>query len=350
MKTLSFSLTILMLIVVPLWSQQPYRVGTTTANFLEIGYGSAGAALGDAYASLATDVSAAYWNPAGLAFMRKHEAQFTYQPWLVDINSAFVGVGLVLPRIGTLALSLTQVGYGEMQVTTMEMQDGTGESFSPVDFAFGLSYGRQLAQWFSFGATAKYISSKIWHMNASAMAVDLGVMVNTQFFAFSGRREDGLTIGMSISNYGTKMKYDGMDLLNPIDILPNENGNYRDVPGQFKLEGWELPLIFRVGASLSPIVSDHHRLTLALDALHPNNNSESVNLGAEYALIFPTTGTFFLRAGYKGLAMSESEYGLTFGGGVHLRMMNNLGIKVDYAFRNMGILGNTHCYTVGVLF
>jgi len=32
-----------------------------------------------------------------------------------------------------------------------------------------------------------------------------------------------MRIGMSISNYGSKMRYDGIDLINPIDILENEN-------------------------------------------------------------------------------------------------------------------------------
>ncbi len=331
-------------------AQEPYRVGTTAANFLEIGYGSAGVAMGDAYVSVANDLSAAYWNPAGLAFMEKSEAQFSIQPWLVDINTSYVGVGLVMPRVGTLALSITQVGYGDMDVTTIDMQEGTGENFNASDFAVGFSYARSLAQWFSFGATAKYVTSQIWHMNASAMALDLGVLVNTNFFSFSGKREDGMTIGMSISNYGTKMKYDGMDLTNPIDILPGEAGNYRDAAGQFKLEGWELPLIFRVGISLHPIATSQHRLTLAVDALHPNNNAESVNAGAQYAFTLPSTGTFYLRGGYKALAMPETEFGPTFGAGVFMRMMGNLGVKFDYAYRGIGVLGNTHCYTIGVLF
>ena len=41
-------------------AQKPYRVGTTTASFLEIGYGSAGSAMGDAYVSVARDLSAQY--------------------------------------------------------------------------------------------------------------------------------------------------------------------------------------------------------------------------------------------------------------------------------------------------
>ena len=63
-------------------------------------------------------------------------------------------------------------------------------------------------------------------------------------------RNNGMRIGMSISNYGSKMRYDGIDLINPIDILENENGNYEDVIGLFRTESWEMALIFRVGASV----------------------------------------------------------------------------------------------------
>lgn len=326
------------------------RAGTATANFLEIGFGSAGSAMGDAYVSLAEDLSAMYWNPAGLGYMDKSEAQFTIQPWIVDINTSFVGVGLALPRIGTLALGITQVGYGDMPVTDLANQDGTGEMFTASEFAASLSYSRRLAQWFSFGASFKYISSKIWHSNASAMAVDLGVKLNTHFFSPTGEKEDGMNIGMSISNYGTRMKYDGIDLLHPIDLLPDEQGNYQFANGKFETVEWELPLIFRVGIAVHPIVIGGHRLTIAADALHPNNNTESVNLGAEYSLKIPAFGSLFLRGGYKALYMEDSEYGPTFGGGFLLNLMGNVGLRLDYCYKSIGVLGNFHSYTCGITF
>lgn len=332
------------------YAQKPHRVGTTTADFLAIGFGSAGVAMGDAYVSMATDLSSAYWNPAGLSYMEQNEALFTYQPWIADITTSFTSVGIVLQSVGTFALSLVQANFGEMEVTNLTMQEGTGELFSANDFAVGLSFGRRLANWFAFGASAKYISSRIWHTSANAFAVDLGVIVNTRFFSPTGKNEDGMNIGMSISNYGTKMKYDGMDLLHPIDIAPYEQGNYRDVAGKFSLQGWELPLIFRIGVSVNPLVMGQHRLTLSADALHPNNNMESVNIGAQYQINLPTTGDFYLRAGYKALFLDDSEYGLSFGGGVLLRMMHNIGLKIDYAYRGVGILGKTHSYSIGILF
>ena len=344
------TLLILFVTTACLFANKPYRVGTTAANFLEMGIGSASNAMGEAYVAVARDLSSIYWNAAGLAYMENNEVLFSYQPWIADIDVAFVGGGVAIPRIGTLALSVTSMNYGRTGVTTLDMQEGTGETFQATEYAASFSYARKLAQWFAFGASAKYVTSSIWHMNAQAMALDLGVLVNTHFLSPSGNRQDGMTIGMSISNYGTRMQYDGMDLLRPIDILPNQNGNYKDVEGQFRLQQWELPLILRLGIAIHPIVTKSQRLTLAVDALHPNNNSESVNLGAEYGYLIAGTGRFLVRAGYRGLYMDETQYGLTFGAGVHLTMLGNKLLKIDYAYKDIGILGNSSIFTLGVTF
>jgi hypothetical protein len=330
--------------------QRPTRVGTTTAAFLEYGYGGVGMAMGDACVSHVSDITALYWNPAGMAFMPQSEAQFVHQPWLVDINSTFVGVGLVVPEIGTIGIGVIHVGYGDMEVTTVGMQDGTGEIFSVNDYAFSLGFARRLTDWFSFGFAVKYISSSIWHMDASALAMDMGVVVKTPFFAPSEDRNGGLRIGMSIANYGTRMQYDGQDLINPIDILPNENGNYNNASGKFNLSQWELPLIFRIGMSYDIRMLENHTITLSTDALHPNNSAEFVNMGAQYALVNPSFGKFFLRGGYTKLFLPDSEFGLTLGAGFEKSFLNNLGIKFDYAYREVGVLGKVNSFAIGFLF
>jgi len=254
-RKMKYTIMLLLALFIAAFSNKPYRVGTTAANFLEMGIGSGANARGEAYVAVARDLSSVYWNTAGLAFMKTNEVQFSYQPWIADINVAFVGGGVVVPRIGTLAMSVTSMNYGRTGVTTLDMQEGTGETYQATEYAATFSYARKLAQWFAFGVSGKYVVSNIWHMNAQAMALDLGVLVNTHFLSPTGNREDGMTIGMNISNYGTRMRYDGMDLLRPIDILPNQNGNYKDVEGQFRLQHWELPLILRLGVAVYPIVT-----------------------------------------------------------------------------------------------
>lgn len=334
----------------PGWAKEPYRMGTTTAGFLEIGVGGAGIAMGDAYVASARDMSAIYWNPAGLALMKGNEALFMYQPWVVDVNSMFAGAGISLPTLGTLAVGIFGMNYGNIDVTTLEYQSGTGEQYTAYDYNFNLTYSRSLVNWFSFGASAKYITSKIWHSNASAFAVDLGVLVQTPFFSPTGDNDEGLRIGMSIANYGSKMTFDGMDLLFPTDMDPSGEGNYQNLQAKYKMSDWELPQIFRVGVALHPIVRANQRMTVEIDALHPNNMSESVNVGAEYQYIMPGFGNLALRAGYKGLFLVDSNYGPTFGGGVKFYLSPTKAVNIDYAYRSLGVLGDVHCTSFGVMF
>lgn len=331
-------------------AQSPIRVGTTAAEFLCVGYGPAGVAMGDAYVSLANDLTSVYWNPAGLSFMDQSQVMFTFQPWLVGINTYFTATGLSLPRIGNFALGLVGVNYGKMEVTTVEMQQGTGENFDASDYAFSLTYGRRLANWFGFGASAKYVRSSIWHVNASAFAVDLGVLIRTPFFSLSGDENNGLRIGMSLSNYGTRMTFRGVDLMRSVDIAPTQAGNYKDSKVFFATDDWELPLIFRFGLSVMPLVTGRQRVTLSVDALHVNNNSESVNLGGEYMVSAAGVGKVFLRGGYRALFMVDSEFGPTFGVGVLKEMFGNRGVQFDYAYRDIGLLGYVNSFSVNVMF
>ena len=332
------------------FSQTINRYGSTSANFLEIGVGSANTAMGDAGVTFAQGPSSVYWNPAALAFVNKNETSFMLQPWILDINMMYFGASIYLNRIGTFALSITQMGYGDMDVTTMAQQDGTGEKFTANEFSAGVTFSRKIVESFSFGATAKLVSSKIWHSSATAFALDLGSIVNTSFLSPTGEAEDGLRIGMSISNYGTRLQYDGIDLLNPIDVAPFEDGNFADVPGQFRPGQWELPLFFRIGVGLKPLLTDMHRLILAIDAVHPNNNSEYVNIGAQYELKLAGQGSFYVRGGYKSLFMVDSQFGMTLGGGLKINLMNNQSIQLDYSHRTMGVFGDLSSYTVSFSF
>jgi len=351
LKNLKYTILLfLVLLLVDVHAQKPYRMGTTAASFLEIGVGSIGISMGDAYTASAYDLSSIYWNPAGLANMESNEALFVYQPWLADINSLFAGFSILVPGVGTLGLSIFGMDYGDIEVTNMDYQDGTGEKYSAYDYAITLSYARKLVTWFSFGASAKYITSKIWHTQANAFALDLGVQVQTHLFSISGRREDGMRIGMSIANYGSRMQYDGKDLLFPVDIDPDAHGNYQNSQGKHNMREWELPLIFRVGIAFDPIVASNQKITISADALHPNNMSEYVNLGAQYKYTYPGKGDFFLRGGYKALFAHESQYGATFGAGVKLWVAGNNAINIDYAFHSIGVLGSVHSTSIGFSF
>ena len=49
-------------------------------------------------------------------------------------------------------------------------------------------------RWFGFGATLKFINSQIWHSDASAVSMDLGVQIYTDFLAGDNGKNDGMHV------------------------------------------------------------------------------------------------------------------------------------------------------------
>ena len=48
--------------------------------------------------------------------------------------------------------------------------------------------------------------------------------------------------------------------------------------------------------------------------------------------------------------MEESQYGFSMGGGILLNFFGNKALKMDYAYRDIGILGNVSNYTISFMF
>ena len=91
-------------------------------------------------------------------------------------------------------------------------------------------------------------------------------------------------------------------------------------------------------------------MIISADPLHLNNNSEYINLCAQYCLRIAPVGTFYLRSGYKGLLMDDAPYGMTFGGGFEMNLLNNYALSFDYAARDMGVFGYMNSYSFGFSF
>src|SRR5512135_1860180 len=72
------------------------KVGTASAQFLKIGVGARAAGMGGAFAALSNDVSAMYWNPAGMTAIPAITAGFSHSQWLADMSHNFAGIAVPL--------------------------------------------------------------------------------------------------------------------------------------------------------------------------------------------------------------------------------------------------------------
>ncbi len=314
------------------------KKGTTAASFLSIGQSGRAVGMGSAFVGVANDVSAIYWNPAGLASLKGVNVMFDHTEWLADIKYNFLAASYTIGELGTIGLSFTSSDVGEMKVTTIEQPDGTGEVFTVSDAAFSVAYALQLTDKFSIGFNPKFVYQSVWKMNATAFAMDLGVQYITPF--------DGMVLAMSISNFGTKMQLSGNSNLILHDIDPVNGGNNDKIPAYLETESWSLPLNFRVGVAYNPVYTDMHKLTIAVDASHPNDNYESINAGAEYIY----NNFISLRGGYKSLFLNTSEETFTLGFGLRQQLMDNVVIMVDYAYQDFGRLSDIQKFSVGINF
>ena len=316
------------------------KVGTTAGTFLEIGIGATANGMGGAYVSRANDATALYWNPASIADLSQNEVDVVHTEWLAQTNLDYAVLVLPLGDFGTLGFSYTSLSMPDMKVRTVDQPEGTGEYFSAGDLAVGLSYARTLSDRFSVGFTAKYIQESIWHMSSSAFAVDAGTSFKTDLFG-------GMVIGASISNFGTSMKLQGIDTRTFSSVAPSQLGTNDQIPYSIDLNSWSLPLLFRIGVSTNAIKTDNYRWTVAVDALHPNDNYESLNVGTEFSY----KEFIFLRGGYQSLFLKDGEGGLSLGIGLSSKMLFSSDIvKFDYAYRDFGRLKSINVFSVGVKF
>lgn len=324
-----------LLLALPAFSQKVTKVGTTAAGFLNIDVGARAVGMGSAFVTLADDPSGVYWNPAGLANLAGPQAMFSHTTWLLDIAFNFAAVTIPMQGAGTLGLSAVFLSMDDMERTTIDQPMGTGEYFSAGSYAFALSYARHLTDRFAIGANAKLIQEKIYHSSATGIAFDIGTLFETQF--------NGLMIGMSISNYGTKMRMEGRDMLIQSDVDPLIYGNNANINSHLDTDAYDLPLMFRVGCSIDVLKgAGNSNLVLAVDALHPNNDVEYLNVGTEYTF----NKMVALRAGYKSLFARDSEVGLSLGGGLRYKLMGMTELKLDYAYQDFGVLKDIQKFSV----
>jgi hypothetical protein len=139
-----------------------------------------------------------------------------------------------------------------------------------------------------------------------------------------------------IQNFGPDMQFGGTYEELQRDQFTIKNKSYIAYP---------LPVCVRLGLAYDVISNDSSNLSLAVDALHPNDGSERLNSGAEY--VFKTgAADFAIRAGYRA---NYDVGGLTAGAGVKLRMGENK-LKLDYAYTDMGLLEMAHRISLGFNF
>lgn len=270
------------------------------ADFLNIGAGARASAMSSAYTALATDPSAMYYNPGGLA-MSRSGAALTHAAWALGGQYDFAAAAFPVAGL-TAGISFTRLDHGGMDGRAA---DGTSSGgFSASDKAFGLGLAGRTGG-LGLGASVKFLSSNIAGYSASAVAFDLGAVQKLPSLP--------LTLGLAVRNLGAGMKF--IDIREP------------------------LPLTLSAGAAL--VVLPGVSLAAEFSRLATDKRN-SFSLGTEYAI----PGGLSLRGGYAAAYSAAGSQG-AMSGGIGL----DAGpLRLDYSFTPFGDIDTTRKFSLAMAF
>ncbi|MBA7484336.1 Cell division coordinator CpoB [subsurface metagenome] len=269
--------------------------GTTGANFLKIAVGARPLGMGGAFVAVADDANTIWWNPAGIASIRRKELTLMHNEMGEDIRYQFLAYNQPVRKLkGGLGGSISY-----LSVCNIQGYDTGGmptKKLSTYDLGISLCYGLRILPSVSGGINFKFIDEKLAHKKASTCALDIGGLWKTPL--------SGLQLGFSIQNLGGGLK--------------------------FIQERSSLPLNGKLGCAYEFKFFGTQSI-LAVDVNIPVDYSVFVNGGVECKIY----NLIALRAGFK--SKDDLSSGLRLGIGI-----GGKNLVIDYSWLPRGDFQDTH--------
>lgn len=207
--------------LIALWSTitlaQDYNPIPVAMPSLQFAPDARGGGMGDIGAATMPDVYSQHWNAAKYPFITSDAGlSFSYTPWLSklvsDINLLYTS-GYWKPgddNLSAISASLRYFSLGNVDIA--DMNGEFWQSVSPHEFALDVAYSRKLTERFSGAVTLRYIRADYSTGNdettpGNAFAADLAGYHES--YINLGRSETLFGFGVTLSNMGTKISYDG---------------------------------------------------------------------------------------------------------------------------------------------
>jgi hypothetical protein len=330
-------------------------------EFLNIGAGARGLAMGGAQAASVNDGTAGYWNPAGLVGVKDH-------PQLNIMHAEyFAGIGkydfasLAFPSANkkrTVAITGLRFAVDDIMNTLFLVEpDGSInynniQAFSSADYAFLISFAQKLKESenknVQFGVNAKVIHRSVGKFaKAWGFGLDAGMQIHKNKWRFGIAARDITTTFNAWSFSFTEREKEVLYLTNnEIPVKSNELTAPRLVLGvakEFKL-GKKSGLLAEANLDLT---FDGQRNTLL--------SADPISADPKLGLEFNISNVFYLRAGINNFQKALAD-GDTLnqkkvwiyqpGGGAGFKIQN---VTIDYAFTNLANQSNplfTHVFSL----
>ena len=310
------------------------KVATAAANWLKLETGTRAIGMSGAYTAAGDDVSGIPYNPASVSFVKGQEGFLSTTQYVAGITYNVLGYATNMSGVDYAGIHLFFLDSGSMDVTNEFYPDGTGETFSMTGLCARGTYGRRVTNRLRIGFTGKYIREQIYTTSMQSFAFDIGSHFDTGLYGF--------VLGMSISNIGPEVKYEGDGL--EIECEESPTGYCQQIA-----EAFSLPMTFRIGFAnhiVGPesefIKSKDHTFLISIDAINPIDFILHGAMGVEYGF----ADMFFLRGGTH---FGHDTADISLGAGFQINS-DVFSLGLDYAYVNYGILDYTHQFGLNFRF
>jgi len=154
-------------------------------EFLSAGVGSRALGMGGAFTAVANDVTAGYWNPAGLVDSHGLQFQFMHaKQFMSSIQYDYLGASKSIDENSSLGLSLIRWGVNDIKDSRSALvgnliSEGLDyskiSSFNVADYVFYVSYAHRYTEDLSVGANIKVIYRDFASESAMGIGFDVGL-------------------------------------------------------------------------------------------------------------------------------------------------------------------------------
>ena len=280
--------------------------------------------MGGAYAALANDVTAGYWNPAGLSRILYPQISLMHDERFGDlVNYDYGAVALPIGPNSSLAFSIIRLGVDGIPDTRSALVDNNGNGifddadrldyskityFNAADWAIYFSYAKKSSENFSYGANLKIIRRELGEASATGLGFDIGAQYVLSDRVAVGVNMQDVTTTLVAWNTGTN------ELISPT------------------LKVGSAYFIDAFGGRFAPTVDVDMRFEGRQSA--SNAHLGAISFDFHTGLEFDYKNIVALRAGRSDIGS------LNLGTGIHLPKFD-----IDYSFAKFDAadqLGNTH--------
>ena len=340
---------------------QGQRIAKYGADFLAGGVDARALGMGGAYVGLAHEVSAGYWNPAGLSHLSYPEISYMHvERFSGAVSFDYGAVALPVTETSTVGISAFRSGVNDI-VNTLEAWNpdrgtpvGSYETritrFSAADWALFVNYSRRISQRLSVGVNFKGIHRSIGDFaSAWGYSMDVAAQYRTGPYRFGAVIQDVSTM---LQSWSVNPEAFEVNCTNPVDEQPfdactKEDGSliegnaarYEAVFAQkMPAGGTALVLpVARLGSGAVWPVGAGHQVTVGLDVDVAVDGQRAFVPNVGDVSFHPRLGAAF---SYKGVAeLRGGVHRLQYGNGIGFDLTPTVGagldleqVSVDFSF------------------